>query len=541
MVAAELSDAQLALRRNQARPVWLWAGLVLVTATTGLPAAHANSFSTGTLVQVSGPDPFTACTADDVSGQAAINFPNSEVEPWVDVNPVNPGNIVGTWQQDRWSDGGSRGLVAGVSFDGGGTWSPVVVPKLTVCSGGTLQRASDPWLSFGPTGTLHHSSLSFNTVNSGENGILASKSTDGGLTWSDPLALIDDTDSSVLNDKDSITADPTDSNFVYAVWDRLQSAALRGRRSENLTPPRFFALASARFQGPSYFARSTDGGQSWEPARNIVDPGTNNQTIGNQIVVLPNGTLVNVFDQIRPASSPRFSTTASIVRSTDRGMTWQPARRPIKAARIQARSLFAGSGVYAPETGDPVRTGDIIPEIAVDQHNGNLYLVWEDARFSNKGKFSDPSLLIDEIAFAMSTNGGTHWSKPIKINKTPTNSALGNRQAFTPAIHVAADGTIAVTYYDFRFNDAGADLKTDYFVVHCDPSSAKCSNANNWTDEIRLTDSSFDMRQAPNAEGFFVGDYEALTAVGNDFIAFFAQAGNSADPSSIFARRLSAP
>ena len=57
-------------------------------------------------------------------------FPNSEVEPWVDVNPMNPDNIVGSVQQDRWSNGGARGLVAAASFNGGTTWQTVVIPKI---------------------------------------------------------------------------------------------------------------------------------------------------------------------------------------------------------------------------------------------------------------------------------------------------------------------------------------------------------------------------------------------------------------------------
>ena len=32
--------------------------------------------------------------------------------------------------------------------------------------------------------------------------------------------------------------------------------------------------------------------------------------------------------------------------------------------------------------GDPVRTGDIIPDIAVDPNSGQLYAVWQDKRFS---------------------------------------------------------------------------------------------------------------------------------------------------------------
>ena len=33
--------------------------------------------------------------------------------------------MVGIWQQDRWSNGGSRGLVAGVTTTGGASWTIV--------------------------------------------------------------------------------------------------------------------------------------------------------------------------------------------------------------------------------------------------------------------------------------------------------------------------------------------------------------------------------------------------------------------------------
>ena len=75
---------------------------------------------------------------------------------------------------------------------------------------------------------------------------------------------------------------------------------------------------------------------------------------------------------------------------------------------------------------------------------------------------------------------------------------------------VGADGTIAVTYYDFRANTPDPPLLTDYFVVHCHPvSPTACLDPANWVDERRLTNVSFDMRQAPFAGGFFTGDYAA--------------------------------
>ncbi|MBM2850732.1 MAG: repeat-like domain protein, partial [Anaerolineales bacterium] len=122
----------------------------VVMATTGALTASAGNFKAGSLVQVTGVSPFANCTADNVAGQSGTVFHNSEVEPWVDVNSVNPKNVVGAVQQDRWSNGGARGLVAGVSFNGGKTWQTVVIPGITLCSGGSYDRSTDPWVTFSP-------------------------------------------------------------------------------------------------------------------------------------------------------------------------------------------------------------------------------------------------------------------------------------------------------------------------------------------------------------------------------------------------------
>ena len=44
-----------------------------------------------------------------------------------------------------------------------------------------------------------------------------SRSTDGGLTWEDPILLVTEDDPRFLHDKNSMTADPNDADFVYAV------------------------------------------------------------------------------------------------------------------------------------------------------------------------------------------------------------------------------------------------------------------------------------------------------------------------------------
>ncbi|SRR6266542_1846086 len=505
------------MRQRSYRP----AGIVALAVTAALVmsvTAAAATFTNGPLVQVSGTSPFAGCSADGVALQSGTNVLGSEVEPWVDVNPTNPSNILGAYQQDRWSNGGARGLVAAATFDGGSSWATAPIPGITLCSGGTYQRATDPWVSFAPNGRAHQLSLSFNDKDF-DHALLASFSGNGGVSWSPLREIRRDTDANVFNDKQSITADPGDPSLVYAVWDRLVFPP--SERANVIAGFRSFA-----YRGPAWFARSLNGGDSWEAAKEIFDPGQNSQTIGNQIVVLPSGDLVDAFalgtqrrpPVPRPGQPPTFDFfSAALITSSDKGATWS------KATVIDRMRTI---GVTDPETGHAVRTGDIIPDVAVDRANGNLYAVWQDARFNN--------FKADAIAFSMSTDGGRTWTAPIKVNKTPTTGVpVGNQQAFTASVHVSPDGTVAVTYYDFRNNTTDASLLTDYFVVHC---HAACTDTASWS-ENRLTDVPFDMRKAPNARGFFTGDYEGLTSMGATFGAFFSQSHGS-DPASVFFRRI---
>jgi len=491
-------------------PVLAFAALLALA----LPA-WANTYSAGSVVLASGPSPFASC---DVSDQPGTNTPNAELEPMVAVNPLNPANIVGLSQQDRWSNGGAKGLTVQVSQDGGLTWRTVVLPKVSKCSGGTSAngndylRASDPWLSFGPDGDLYAISLSVD-LTTNRSAVLELESKDGGLTWSDPIALVRDDSVFMFNDKESIAADPGDANYVYAVWDRSRFS--NEKASDTST---FHSFA---FRGDIVFSRTTDGGSTWE-TKTIFQPQDNEFSIGNQIVVLPDGTLVDGMALSKGSGVNRPGLNVAVLRSTDKGVTWTPP--------IVANSLVT-VGTVDPDTGAPVRDGSGLPEFAVDRNlsspgYGSLYAVWQDSRFSNKGR------VIDDIVFSTSADGGLTWSPPVKINKTP-----GTTGALTPSIAVAADGTIGVTYYDFRENTPAPGALTDAWFVHCHPSSG-CTDPSRWSETHVAR--SFDIERAPIARGYFLGDYEGLQTTGTDFIAFFAQT-TATDPDNVYFTRISAP
>jgi hypothetical protein len=489
---------------------------------------------TGPTLASAGPSPFAAgCggpgeafhTATEV---APVNFAATEVEPWIEVNPQDPLDLAAFWQQDRWSDGGAHGLVAGISSDGGATWSKSW-PAFSNCAGGTAanggdyERSSDPWLSWSNgLGTLHAISISFDR-STAHNAVLASRSLDGGQSWSPPITLREDNSNSgplanLFNDKESITADSVTLGNVYAVWDRIESP-----NNNPLTPPQAYANAPA-FRGPVWFARSTNNGASWETARPIFAPKAGRtQTIGNQIVVLPNGTLVDGFTYFTGANGQGIQKgdNAAVIFSSDHGDTW--SSKPTIIANMGDTGNRDPEPVNCLGDNTPstpcllVRTGNGIPDFAVDPNSGSpgmVYAVWQTHRSATV--LGNP--VDDTILISRSTDGGHTWSAPVKVNQTSAGA-----QAFTPSVHVAANGDVAVTYYDFRNDVAGdAALSTDYWIVHHHPGDP--FDSAHFSDENRLTPASFNMRTAPYAGGYFAGDYEGLDNFGNTFTPFFVQA-----------------
>jgi hypothetical protein len=73
---------------------------------------------------------------------------------------------------------------------------------------------------------------------------------------------------------------------------------------------------------------------------------------------------------------------------------------------------------------------------------------------------------------------------------------VGNQQAFAPNLAVASDGTVGVSYFDFRHNDAGVALPTDRWLVGCQPTANPACTGRPARPEARLTVTSFDMRRA---------------------------------------------
>ena len=376
--------------------------------------------------------------------------------------------------------------------------------------------------------------------------MLVSRSLNGGQSWGAvPITLIKDDAGQVLNDKNSLTADPNVSDFAYAVWDRLRDftlppsasakakplpkgaihakagsgdgvAAARERRKQllelgggDISPPGIPTF----FEGPAYFSRTTNGGNTWKKPKIIFDPGPNAQTINNIVVVQPDGEVYDFFTHIFFSGQVRIG----FVKSADKGVTF--------GGESLAQEIHS-FGAVTPDTQQPIRDASILFDVAVDRHNGNIYLVWQDIRFGG----------IEQVAFSMSTNGGLTWSPPVAINQTPISPANPlRRQAIIPSIEVADNGKLIVTYYDFRNDVNGPVELTDHWAVFCDPATANCRKRQDWGHELKLTKNSFDIAEAPVARGLFLGDYMGLVASGNIVYPAFGVV-DGAQETSIFTR-----
>ncbi len=384
------------------------------------------------------------------------------------------------------------------SDDGGVTWT-TSIPRVNLCSGGTparggdYERVTDPWVSFAPNGDLYHSSLAFNRANN-RNAVLISKSTDGGRTWGDPVVV--KKDSRAFNDKETVTADPLTSpnsprSKAYAVWSR---------------------------DGDAWFARTTNG-SSWDRAKPILREGF---SVAHQITVHKSGRLVDIFSLLKARNRAYIAVIRSTDGGPDRGDSWSDTI-------IVSRIRFASP--RDPDRNAKIRAGEGIPDIAADPQTGDLYAVWQDQLFEASGRRHAA------IAFSISRDAGESWSKPVRINKPAGALRDANDQAIIPTIEVGSDGTVAVSYYDFRQNTDAEGVSTDYWLARCPARMVSCLDRSNWTESHVA--GPFDIEIAPRAMGLFLGDYVGLAAAGRRFVLFFVQSSVLvSNRTNVFIRRM---
>jgi BNR/Asp-box repeat len=526
----------------------LWRGFIVFVSLVGavLVTAGGAAAAPSAPIQVSAStSPFDTAACDALAALqtpfGSLNYLNSEVEPQVAVDPTNPNHLVGAWQQDRWIDGGANGLVAAYSTDGGATWTRSVQPFTACASGLDFERSSDPWVSIGPGtptsssgSTVYSVGLPFDQTPyksdllARHNGVNAAVSYDGGATWTNNQLLIDDPCISqpmkspgyfcnnnkafVLDDKESVTADPAHAGVAYAVWDRL------------LAPPASFPgfIFERGYFGQVFMSKTTDYGVHWTAPQLLLTGPSQDQTLGNVVVVDPrNGALYDFFDLIINESNAHGlrGTSVAFIKSADGGATWTT---PHVVGALDAVGVSDSANVDPSQDTPPatLRAADDIPEVAINPATGQLYAVWQDSRFNG---FAN-----DETVISTSNDGGANWSPPSLVNP---HTGLA---AFLPTVAVNGAGVVGVTYYQWPSAPTAGNEPANLYIRHStNPGSS--TTAPTFGAPTKL-DGPFNMLAAPWAGGYFLGDYQGLTATAAGFLPFYvkpncADGGSSTQPS----------
>jgi hypothetical protein len=325
--------------------------------------------------------------------------PNSQHRTEVEPDTFTFGStIVSVFQTGRIYGGGSADIGWATSKDSGASWAHDFLPGITVNKGGPFQAVSDPAVAFDARHNVWLvSSLAINS--SGGAAVLTSRSTDGGLTWGNPVTAA--TGSNL--DKNWIVCDNTPSSGFYGNCYTEYDVNGAGNALRMTT--------------------SSNGGATWGGAKPTGDGAAG---LGGQPVVRPNGTVI----------VPYLSNNGSIrsFRSIDGGSSWR------------ATVLVSGVSFHPPAGRLRAET---LPSAEVDAV-GTVYVAWPDCRFRS----GCPS---NDIVISKSTSETT-WAAPFRVPIDPTTSSVDH---FTPGIGVdkstsGGSARVGLTYYYYPTSNCSA-------------------------------------------------------------------------------------
>lgn len=415
-----------ALRRRSSLIIALFTMISVLTLTW-------SGSSAGVLLRQLSSDPYTNGSSQH----------KTEVEP----DTFSYGNtVVAAFQVGRFTDGGGSNVGWATSTDNGRTWTNGFLPGVTIYNGGSYQRATDPVVAYDPLrGVWMIVTLPLNDAGSLGQGVLVSRSTDGGLTWANPVAVVQQ----IGLDKTWISCDTWQSSpyygNCYTEWDDNFAGNL------------------------IHMSTSTDGGLTWGP---VLSPSNSPSGLGGVPVSLPNGRVVVPY-------SGNYATVSAFV-STDGGASWGPS--------IDVSYVNTG------EVGGGLRTPPM-PSAEVDA-SGKVYVVWYDCRFRSGCSSND-------IVMSTSTDG-LSWSNVIRVPIDPVNSTVDH---FIPGIGVdrttqGSTAHLGITYY--YYPNASCTTSTCRLNVGFIGSP---DGGDSWGQPVRVAESARLTWLANTTQGPMVGDY----------------------------------
>lgn len=321
-------------------------------------------------------------------------------ETMVAANPTDPRNLLGGSIVMILPDGGPADMPY-ASFDGGSTWTGIRLPAEFQYGGG------DPQVGFGITGTAYFVALS------PPHGMLFFRSTDGGVTWSQPLTL------SPHNDHEMLATDHTFGPYAGRVYLTAESSLPGSNELETL-----------RMQRRVVLYRSSDDGRSFIGPIEVAR-GHNTGLAAQDLLVLSDGTLFIPMLEYPNYAVDKTSANWNAVFSTSRdgGVTFSPVR-PI------GKIYFGGEPVMR----ENQRSG------RVDQMGGPAFAVGRSGKYRDRiyaawdvlegGRF--------RLMLTWSSDRGKTWTTPKPVDP----NAPAYASEFQPMIAVNPDGVLGIFWYD---------------------------------------------------------------------------------------------
>jgi len=417
--------------------------------------------------------------------------PDTQIEPSIAVNPGNPLDVVAGYQEGRVDVGGDATNGWATSLDGGRTWRSGEVPGLTSYpgQGGPFDRASDAVVAFGPADDVYFSSLVFDdsTEQGLPSGMAVNVSRDGGLTWSKPVFFASDLLGD-LNDKNWVVVDRSGAaghhrGRVYVFWDRV----------------------GAMFY--DYCDQSCDQLSGWAFGGTFqqvdVVPSYIGQDIGATPVVENDGSLAVVFN----SAAGGVPNSAGDVTGADPTAT---VRLTCIVAPLAGTQPFGTPLVFEP----PVTIADNLsnqprsqraaglPSADYDSRTSTIWVAWEDARHHTEA-YPENDILV-----ASSSDGGSTWTAPAKVNpSTPTDHV----DRYNASIAAGPDGTVHVAYRQRQEADDPAR-----FSPNIDTMYQSSSDGVHWSAPLQVNQVVDDARYGAFSRlGTFQGDYNGIAAGGS--------------------------
>ena len=432
---------------------WRWRSRAILALTLSLVFVLSTTllaYAGGGLKQISN-DPFTNKTSQHMT----------ELEP----DTYAFGNtIVSAFQVGRFYNGGASDIGWATSTDGGATFTNGFLPGITVFKGGPYGRASDASVAFDAKHNVWMiSSLGlFPNGNTSVVDVIVNRSTDGGLTWSKPVAV---NATGEFNDKNWTVCDDTASSPFYGNC--------------------YTEFDNASVGDQIQMSTSTDGGKTWGAAKGT---GNSDFGIGGQPLVQPSGTvIVPIIGFLNNASQP-FKLNSFI--SNDGGTSWSST---VKISEMDYHLPSANLRATIP-----------LPTAEIDA-SGRAYVVWGDCRFENGCNHNDLVL--------STSSDGLHWTRPGLIPADPVGSSVDH---FIPGLAVdrttsgsSAHLGLAFYYYPVANCQVLACRLTVGFI-------ASTNGGATWSAKERLSPSMRLSWLAQTSQGFMVGDYISTSIVPGD-------------------------